>query len=160
MRSFILMFFLTIAPPLISTASGQVATDTAKIDVRKAALTRTLLETMQAGRNVLTAIEASVPVQRAANPEIPGEFWDEFLKRARAQVGDLIESLIPIYANRFSEVELKQLTDFYLTPLGQRLLEELPSITQESMQTGQQWGARLGAAVSDDLLRRGVIVKE
>jgi len=47
------------------------------------------------------------------------------------------DSLSSIYAEAFSEAELKQLAAFYQTPLGKKLVREQPFLLQKSMQFGQ-----------------------
>ena len=56
----------------------------------------------------------------------------------------------------FTRPELEQLVAFYHSPLGQRLAEVMPEVTMESMRAGQQWGARLGTEVAEDLATRGI----
>jgi hypothetical protein len=45
---------------------------------------------------------------------------------------------IQIYAEVFTEKEIKDLTAFYGTPLGQKLLEKMPELTGKSMQIMQK----------------------
>ncbi len=104
----------------------------------------------------VAGIEATLPAQRAANPQIPSEFWDEFVARARSSVPALIELLVPIYAVHLTREEAEQLAEFYQSPLGRRLAEVQPLILQESMQAGQQWGAQIGAEVAQELARKGI----
>jgi hypothetical protein len=47
------------------------------------------------------------------------------------------DSLSSIYAEAFSEAELKQLAAFYQTPLGKKLVREQPFLLQKSVQFGQ-----------------------
>jgi hypothetical protein len=46
---------------------------------------------------------------------------------------ELMELLVPIYDRHFSEDEIEGLIGFYNTPLGQRLVQETPGISQESV---------------------------
>ncbi len=64
--------------------------------------------------------------------------------------------MVPIYASHFSQAELEQLVRFYESPLGKRLNEVQPLIVQESMETGQRWGATIGRAVGESLARGGI----
>jgi hypothetical protein len=41
--------------------------------------------------------------------------------------------------------EIKQL--FYKTPLGQKVVTQMPVVMQQSAQLGQTWGAQVGARV-------------
>lgn len=45
----------------------------------------------------------------------------------------------------FTQDEIRQLIAFYQTPLGTKLIEKLPAITQESMTIGMKWGEEIAA---------------
>src|ERR1700710_727513 len=53
------------------------------------------------------------------------------------EIGD---GMAKIYANEFTEQELKDLVTFYKSPLGQKLLVNEPRAIQFSMSYMQQWG--------------------
>jgi len=96
-----------------------------------------------------------LPAQRAANPQIPAAFWDAFLARARRDIPQLVDSLVPIYASHFTRPELDELVRFYQSPLGRHLAEVQPLITQASVQAGQRWGSAIGRDIGDSLARAG-----
>jgi len=52
---------------------------------------------------------------------------------------DLNQVIYEVWARRFSEDELRQLADFYRTPLGQKLTEAGPTITAISIGAARQW---------------------
>ncbi len=126
----------------------------------KAVLIRRLLAQTKAADLAVAAMEATIPAQRAANPKIPREFWDEFVARARREMPRFIDMLVPVYDAHFTKEQLEQLLAFYQSPLGQYLAKVQPEIAMQSSQIGQQWGAQLGAAVGQDLAKRGVKVQE
>ena len=128
----------------------------AQVAADKAALINRLLNLTKAAELAVTAMEASIPAQRAANPRIPKEFWDEFGARARRDAARLVELLIPVYDSHFSKSQLEQLVAFYESPIGQHLARVQPEIAIQGMQAGQQWGAKLGAEIVQDLLKRGI----
>ena len=47
------------------------------------------------------------------------------------------DNMTSIYAEAFTETELKQLAAFYRTPLGKKVIEEQPLLLQKSVQMGQ-----------------------
>ncbi len=71
-----------------------------------------------------------------------------------------IDMLVPVYDSHFSKPQLEQLLAFYESPLGRHLTKVQPEITVQSAQAGQKWGAELGAAVAQDLAKRGVKMPE
>ncbi|MGZ3180975.1 MAG: DUF2059 domain-containing protein [Telluria sp.] len=53
-------------------------------------------------------------------------------------IKELVEATIPLYAKHFTAEELKQMTAFYASPAGQKMLAEMPQIAGESMQVSQR----------------------
>ncbi len=126
------------------------------VEPAKVTTIRHLLDLTGAARLALSGMESMVPAQRAANPQIPGAFWDVFIARARRTLPQLVDSLVPVYAAHFNQTELDQLVRFYESPLGKHLSEVQPLILQESMQVGQRWGMIIGREVGESLSRSGV----
>jgi hypothetical protein len=81
---------------------AQHDTSTVGIDSAKAAAIRQLLETMGAGDVLLVGIERGIEMERAADPDMPPEFWDVLIKKARSDAGRLVEMLIPVYDRSFT----------------------------------------------------------
>jgi hypothetical protein len=61
------------------------------------------------------------------------------------EIGD---GMAKIYAEDFTEQELKDLVTFYKTPLGQKLLNEEPKAIQQSMQYMNQWAQTFAEEVN------------
>ena len=53
-------------------------------------------------------------------------------------VDDILAETVPLYARTFSAAELKQITAFYRTPVGAKMLASMPKLMGEGMQIGQQ----------------------
>ncbi len=60
--------------------------------------------------------------------------------------GKLDEALVALYTDAFSEAELKELLAFYQTPVGRKVLEQMPQLMAHSAQLTQ---ARLQQAVPE-----------
>src|ERR1700692_2422674 len=69
------------------------------------------------------------------------------------------EGMAKVYANEFSEQELKDLVTFYKSPLGQKLLSTEPRALKFSMSYMNQWAQGFSAAVNgafhDEMKKRG-----
>jgi hypothetical protein len=125
-------------------------------DSTKLAVIHDLLTMTHAVDQAITNMDATIAAQRAANPRIPAVFWDRFLEQARAHRGDLEVMIADAYDRHLSVDDLRQLLAFYQTPVGRKVLAELPGIMQESFQAGQTWGEKLGASVAAQLEKEGV----
>ncbi|EQA36384.1 PF09832 family protein [Leptospira inadai serovar Lyme str. 10] len=88
-------------------------------------------------------------------PQIPEEFWEDFRKELKSE--DMVELIIPIYDKYFTLEEIKGITAFYNSPVGKKLLEKNPQITQESMQVGEMWGKKIAERVLERLKAKGLL---
>lgn len=149
------LFALGRPTPALSQAprSGTGA-DTAKI-----ALIRQVIAATRAADQAVLALETALPAQRASNPRIPAVFWDRFAERARTRRAEFVELLVPIYDQRFSSAELRDLLAFYRSPLGLRLLDVQPDLTRDAMLAGQKWGMRIGAEIGQELAAEGIQIQ-
>ena len=94
-------------------------------------------------------------------PEDAAKIVDELLMpEFAAQQNDLANQIVDVWANNFSLDEIKGLRAFYNTPLGQKLIQTLPAVTQQGMAAGQGWGQRVYQAAiqknKDALIARGL----
>jgi uncharacterized protein len=50
----------------------------------------------------------------------------------------MVDDVATVYANNFTVGELHEIEAFYRQPVGQKLLEKTPALTQQSNQVGQE----------------------
>jgi uncharacterized protein len=148
-RQSMLLTLVSLALPLTLQAQGGGK------NMERLTIARRVVQASGAESIILKSIELTLPAQRSQNPTIPAEFWDRFAAKARTDVGNLVDSLAPAYANRFSKSELEQLLAFYESPVGRRVVTEQGRLAQESQQLGVRWGTRLGAAVAMEMAQEG-----
>ena len=55
------------------------------------------------------------------------------------------EAFAILYSSNFSAEELRAVTAFYKTPVGQKYLQKQPALAQQSMTVGQQFGQSIAA---------------
>jgi uncharacterized protein len=71
-------------------------------------------------------------------PCVPATYWQDF---ADANSTDqLISRMIPAYQKHFSAEDIDELVKFYRSPLGQKVISQMPATMSEAMEAGQQWG--------------------
>lgn len=95
-------------------------------------------------------IEQHKSLMEQANPmlsrdlnEIAGRLRVEFAPR-RAQ---LESDVVKIYAQAFTEAELKDLLAFYKSPLGKKLIDQEPKVLDASMTKASEWADKLAQEV-------------
>jgi len=76
-----------------------------------------------------------------------------------ARLNEIIDQVAAVYARNFTAEELREVVAFYRGPTGQKFVQKLPLITQESMLIGQRFGQSVGAEIRsrmvDELRKRG-----
>lgn len=90
-------------------------------------------------------LEAQLSLMKASEVRVPPRFWDAVLKEVDPD--EFVELLIPVYDKHFSDDELKGLIAFYETPLGKKLISELPPIMTESAAIGDKYGEQIAGQV-------------
>ena len=69
----------------------------------------------------------------------------------REMLPEMVEMTAQIYARHFTVQELTQLTEFYGTSLGQKLIQTQTALIAEAGQAGQQWAIKVMQKVLQDL---------
>jgi len=75
--------------------------------------------------------------------EVAAKLRTEYAARSAEVVNDVAK----LYAERFSEQELKDALAFYKSPLGRKMVTEEPNILDQSMRNAQNWANRLSEEV-------------
>jgi uncharacterized protein len=89
-------------------------------------------------------------------PEVDRDFDEvarHFMEGFDARINEAIALTAAVYARNFSADELRELTAFYRTPLGQKMLQKLPVVMQESMAVGQRFGQEIGREAGDHMVK-------
>ena len=97
-----------------------------------------------------------------SNLNLQKDIEDVSLKLARDLAGkesEIAEGMAVIYANNFTEQELKDLVAFYKSPLGKKTLEAEPKSIEQSLNFMRNWGDDLAQEINerfrDEMKKRG-----
>jgi hypothetical protein len=108
-----------------------------------------------------TIFEGLKPAFVQGRPEMAKEYdaiMPIIINGASQRLAAFADMLSGIYAQNFSVDELHDLTAFYRSPTGQKLIARQPVIARASMQAGQQFGQSLVAdlkeQITDELKKR------
>ncbi|MDA8558734.1 DUF2059 domain-containing protein [Flavobacteriaceae bacterium] len=69
---------------------------------------------------------------------------EKFQELKIEMVASLIEKMVPVYKNHFSETDLKEAILMFDSPIGKKISEKAPIIAQESMKVSMEWGMEIG----------------
>jgi hypothetical protein len=148
-----------------ATAPGPQANSTgpSKIDPAKEAAIRQLLDQVggvTAIKQVIDGMQANMK-SILTNTLPPGEYRaqliDLFLAKFSSEVASssqqFLDQAVQTYDKYLSIEDIKGLTQFYATPLGQKTLHVLPQMTVEMQSAGMQWGQTVGRQAMIDVLK-------
>jgi hypothetical protein len=76
------------------------------------------------------------------------------LEAMGSRLGELVDAIALIYAANFTADELRQVTAFYRSPVGEKFLQKLPVITQQSLAVGQKFGQQLAGDLRDRMVEQ------
>jgi uncharacterized protein len=86
-------------------------------------------------------------------------FMPVLLGAMTSRLDEMIDKIAAIYARKFSAAELSEVANFYRGPTGQKFVQQLPAIMQESMALGQSFGQQLASEMQqrmlDELRKKG-----
>ena len=142
MKRVVILLFLCLS---LSSLVAQTKED----DIRK------LLEMTGSADLGVQVMNSIIGQFRQILPEVPDDYWNEFMGKATAD--EMILMIIPIYDRHFTHQEIRDIISFYETPTGQKLITKLPQVTRESMTAGSEWGRKLGEEIQQKLVDDGLL---
>ncbi len=86
-------------------------------------------------------------------PCVPAEYWQGFVDGDGATA--VVQRMVPVFQRHFSGEEIDGLLKFYRSPLGQKVLTEMPAAMAEATQVGQQWGQERTRTMLQELEKKG-----
>jgi hypothetical protein len=86
----------------------------------------------------------------------------EIRKQLAPRMSEISGHIAQLYAQRFSEPELKELLVFYKSPVGKKLIAQQPLIADASLKFAQDWANKLSDEVvpkmREELKKRGHVL--
>jgi hypothetical protein len=102
-----------------------------------------------------------VASMRQSNPDLPPRVGVIAQQVASETFGSLfadekrvVDLYVPIYERHFSQEEVDEIVRFYRTPVGQKVIREMPAVMQEATQISQQWVREATPRFEQELQRR------
>ncbi|HEY1588119.1 MAG TPA: DUF2059 domain-containing protein [Rhodanobacter sp.] len=94
-------------------------------------------------------------VMTQAVPCVPASYWQGFIDANGTR--QLVSRMVPIYQDHFTADDVAGLLKFYQSPLGQKVITQMPRTMAEGLKAGQQWGRERGQAMIKDLQQKGTL---
>ena len=130
------------------------------------AAAKELVETMRASDQLKALfpliMQQLKPAIAQGRPEVERDYdaaMPQIVAAANARMKEFVDAIAVVYAAHFTADELRQISVFYRGPVGQKFLQNMPKIMQDSMAVGQKFGESLAAdmrdRMTDELRKRG-----
>jgi uncharacterized protein len=143
------------APTAVSPAAPSLAE---KVDPAKEAAIRHLMditETSKLGDNINAFLTDRIRtvMSRTMTPDKLPKFMDSFSQKlsAASPSSAVTDAMVPIYARAFTMEDIQEMTKFYESPVGQKMVKQLPKVTQESQNAGVQIEQNAAMSVLDGM---------
>jgi hypothetical protein len=102
-----------------------------------------------------TIMQALKPAIAQGRPQVERDLdtlMPVLLDSMSSRLGELVDQMAGVYARNFTSDEIRQLTTFYRTPVGQKFLEKMPTVMQESMSLGQAFGQKVAGELQTRMI--------
>lgn len=140
------------APHPVPDKQTAPATSQSEIDPAKEADIRQLMDVVGVSAIMVEMMGSmSTTIKPLMTQALPaGDYREKlvdlfFVKfQSKADTQQLLDQIVPLYDKYLSDQEVKDLIQFYRSPLGQKTAQVMPKLTAEAEEVGQKWGEALG----------------
>jgi hypothetical protein len=84
----------------------------------------------------------SMQIRNAVQTKLSGDKLQKFMVdfdakfRASASPKQVIDAVVPYYANAFTTEEIQEIAKFYDSPVGQKMVQAMPQVSRDTQQAG------------------------
>ncbi|WP_229238393.1 DUF2059 domain-containing protein [Dyella amyloliquefaciens] len=114
---------------------------------------RQLMDVVGVGKMLSQMNYQAVTTMQQSLPCVPAEYWQNYMDANATQ--QFIGRLVPVYQKHFNADELDGLLKFYRSPLGQKVINEMPTTMAEANQAGRQWSQERSDQLIAELKQKG-----
>lgn len=114
-----------------------------------------------ASRQVFDAMRRSQPNVSERAIEVAREVLDAEFAKAFSAPDGVTPKMVAIYAQHFTQDDVRSLIAFYRSDLGRKVVSEMPALTREGAAAGEMWMraniGRISATLQERLKAEGLI---
>lgn len=159
LRMLAVVFVVVFAAHACAHAQGSKGTARARrpTAAQRADEVKRLIEATGLVERELQSMEPLLARMREQSPKIPEKVWKEVQAEFRNSFTreTIIEMYAPIYSRHFAPDEIRRLLAFYSSPLGKKVVAEMPMIEMEAFIDGMQRGMNIAEKIRQLLKARG-----
>ncbi len=121
-----------------------------------------MLQAMNAQRTFMAVIDSMSQViigqvkqqHSDADDKSLNAFKAAFAEEMQKESADLMKMQAAVYAEHFSESDLKALAQFYRSDVGKRFIDEQPAIIKEISPLAMKWGMAAGRRAAEHAMEK------
>jgi hypothetical protein len=133
---------------MLAVGAGQVAAAPAS-----EAQVRDLMQVMGVQQSLSMMNQQITAVMQQRMPCVPASYWGTFIDQSNST--QLMTGMIPAFQKRFTAEDIDGLLKFYRSPLGQKVITQMPQVMADNVKLNQQWGQQRGTQMIDQLKAQG-----
>lgn len=138
---------------LLAGACLAIGTGQAMAAPASEAQVRDLMQVMGVQQSLGMMNQQITAVMAQRLPCVPASYWGSFIDQPNATT--LMSGMIPAFQKHFTSEDIDGLLKFYRSPLGQKVIKEMPQVMAENVKLNQVWGQQRGAQMIDQLKSQG-----
>lgn len=138
---------VTLALAMAGTAAQAASAPASEAQVRQ------LMDVVGVGKMLSQMNAQAVTTMQQSLPCVPADYWQNYMDANGSQ--QFIGRLVPVYQKHFTADELDGLLKFYRSPLGQKVINEMPTTMAEANQAGRQWSQERSDQMIAELKQKG-----
>jgi len=100
-------------------------------------------------------VQALKPAIVQGRPQVEHDFdivLPVIVDGMNARLGEFADQMAAVYGRNFTADEMRQMTIFYRSQVGQQVLNKMPTVMQESMSVGQAFGKTIGGEMQNQMI--------
>lgn len=140
------ILFLVAAPLPAKNTGGEHDHDKEKMKEIK----QFLEVTNQAGI-ITSSVTGQMQVLRKVASGNLLKYLDEYLKETKQGEGKLQDKIADVYADHFTQEDIKALSQFFQSPVGAKFIREQPKMNEELAKASMEWDQEIKDKISSKL---------
>jgi len=88
-------------------------------------------------------------------PSVTEAFWKGI--EQKIDINELINKTGILFEKYYSEEEIDELLKFYKSPLGKKMIENMPQIMKEGEEAGRNWAQKTVDQINNELTKEGYL---
>jgi hypothetical protein len=129
---------------------GAISFGETSFDAKKHAKIERLIALSGSAKQFDLVMEKMYVQYRMMMPEVPAEMWTIMQEELNGKaMNELLRSMIPVYANHYTDADIEAMIDFYESEAGRRMVAKMPAMAEDIAVISAKWGQQFSMRVME-----------